>query len=83
MRNLLAFIFVFAAFQVFAQGKKDIKKYNIKAVTITKNEDGKSLTEEKSVYDKNGRLIELTDYNKDGQIKTIHKYKYNKSGDII
>jgi hypothetical protein len=67
----------------FAQSKKDIKKNGIRSVTVTDNENGKSLNNKVSYFDKTGETVEETDYDKDGSLKTIHKYKFNKDGDIL
>ena len=65
------------------QNKKEVKKNNIKATTIVDLENGKTLNNKKTVFDKNGETIEESDYDKDGALKTTKKYKYNKDNDVI
>jgi hypothetical protein len=66
---------------IFAQSKKDIKKNKIKSITEwnTKFQNGKevSFKESFTVFDKNGRTIELTEYTKDGSIKKKESTKYD------
>jgi len=68
-----------------AQSKKDIRNNKIESetATITYTENGKDITFKDSytVYDKNGNVIEQTEYNRDGNIKskTINKYDSNKN----
>ncbi len=66
-----------------AQKRKDLKKYHVKTITEFKTEDGKSLIEEKNIFDKNGNLLEKTNYNKEGQLKSVFKYTYNASDDVV
>lgn len=80
---IFCFYSFFFAINGHAQGKKEIRKNGIKSVTITDNENGKILNNKISYFDKNGETVEESEYDKDGALKTIHKYKLNKDGDVI
>lgn len=67
----------------FAQGKKMVKKLKIKSVVETETEKGKTITDNKSVFNAAGLVVERINYNKEGVIKSIHRYKYNKDNDEI
>src|SRR5687768_11123282 len=66
-----------------SQSKKEIKKHGIRASTVIEVEDGKTLTNRKCIYGKNGETLEETTYTKEGTFKTLHKYKYNGDGDQV
>ena len=69
-----AFLFIFGLLvmgNLFAQSKKEIRKYKIKTVAISETKDGKTLYDSKTTYDKNGEISEEISYNKEGNIKTI------------
>ena len=62
----------------YAQSKKEVKKNGIKSCMIIDTENGKTTTDKKTLFEKNGEVSEETEYDKNGGIKVIHKYKYNK-----
>lgn len=82
MKNLSVLLFCcFVISNSFAQSKKDIAKNNIlsETATVTKIEDGKEITfkDTYTVYDKDGKVIEETNYNKEGAVKDKKSYKYD------
>lgn len=82
-RHFLIILFVLFQLSVYSQSKKEVKKHKIKASAVSVIENGKTIQESKTIFDANGNEVETTDYNKDGTIKVIHKYKYNSEGDEI
>ncbi len=81
---LLLILFVFFSLQVSAQKKKDIKKNNIKSVTVTEHAGGKSIKTSKTVFNTaNGKIIEETEYDDEGKTDKVIKYKYNTEGKLI
>jgi len=66
-----------------AQKKKELKKYGIKTIVATETHGGKTITDSRSVYNSAGLLIEETNYNKDGLLKSVTRYKYNSDGDVL
>ncbi len=85
MRILFILLSALLVLPAYGQGKKTVKRNKIKTVTETRTEDSKTLTEEKTYFDREGREIERHTYNKDGELKTIHKYKYkyNSNDDVV
>ena len=67
----------------FSQGRKEARKNKLKTSVTSITENGKTFFESKIVFDANGNQIEKTDYNKEGQLKSINKIKYNDNGDEI
>lgn len=65
----------------FAQGKKEIVKNKIKSITenVTLNENGKQVTYKESYifYNNSGKVLEETNFNKDGSIRKKATYKYD------
>ena len=76
-------LFIILTFQTFAQSKKEVKAHKIKASLTTIIENGKTINDEKTLFDAKGNEIEKTNYNKEGTIKSIHKFKYNSDGDEL
>lgn len=79
-----AFIFLCASGIVsYGQNKKDIKKYKIKSITETVSitENNKTITykEYYTLFDKNGKIIEETEFNADGSIKKKETTKYDNN----
>ncbi|MBA3665571.1 MAG: hypothetical protein H0W61_15395 [Bacteroidetes bacterium] len=79
---ILFSVLFFISNLAFAQSKKEVKKNNIRSSMVVDLENGKTLNNKKTVFDKNGETLEETDYDKDGAQKTFRKYKYNKDGDV-
>lgn len=71
----------------FAQSKKAVKKYDIQSVTetVTIKVNGKELSyiESFTTYDKEGRVISMTEYNSDKTIKKQETATYDKQGNKI
>ena len=69
----LTILFVSIAGLGFAQSKKEVKKYDILAVTetITEVVDGKEVTRNDSYkkFDKDGNVLEEVNYDKTGKLK--------------
>jgi hypothetical protein len=65
-----------------AQSKKAIKKNNVRSVNIIDLENGRNLNSHRVLYNKDGEMTEETDYDKEGNLKWIKKYKYNGEGDV-
>jgi hypothetical protein len=82
-RYILLAFFIGFCFYGFSQSKKEVKKHKIKASAVSVIENGKTINESKIIFDSNGNEVEVTDYNKEGVIKAIHKTKYNSEGDEI
>lgn len=82
-RTLFLFLITFAALIIYAQSSKEVKKLKIKAIIETSTIGDKTLNEKKTVFDKNGDETEETDYNKEGLIKKVTKYKRNADGKVI
>ena len=73
---------------LFAQKRKEIKKYKIKSVTewTTLYESGKVSATFKSQYtafNKEGKTIEDTEFNRDGTLKKKETVTYNKNSDKV
>ena len=76
-------LFIILTFQTFAQSKKEVKAHKIKASMTTIIENGKTINDAKTLFDAKGNEIEKTEYNKEGAIKSVHKFKYNSDGDEL
>ena len=63
---LISIIIFFNSF-LYAQKKKDIKKNKIKSIVVTQTENGKTLNDEKIIYNADGEIIEEIQYSKDGK----------------
>jgi hypothetical protein len=83
-RVALAFaLLLFFTAPAFAQSKKSIKKNGVRSVSIVDLENGRNLNSHRVVYNKDGEMVEETDYDKEGNLKWVKKYKYNGDGDVI
>ena len=82
----LSFIFSILTLTSFSQSKKEVKKLGIKSsvTVVTESIEGKekTRTDMSQKFDKNGNVIELIEYNKDGSIKKKEAQTYNKNNDI-
>lgn len=78
--TLLLFLFHGA---VVAQKKKEIKKMGIKSVVVTQTKEGKSIFDNKTFFDKEGRVLEEINYDSLGQFKSHVKYNRNIKGDVV
>jgi len=79
------FFLVFCA-NAFAQSKKDVKKHDIKSITVKvyepdQNGKEKTFTDSYQRFDKNGKLIEEIEYDKSGGFRRHESWKFNKSND--
>jgi hypothetical protein len=83
---LLATTLLAAALPAPAQGRKDLKKLQIRSVkeTVTDYQAGAEANypESEEKFNKDGRRVELTEYQKDGKPKRRTTYAYNASGDV-
>jgi hypothetical protein len=70
------------ATDALAQSKKSIKKNNVRSVSIVDLENGKTLNSHRALYNKDGEVLEESDYDKEGNLKWVKKYKYNSEGDV-
>lgn len=82
------FILVFTIYDIsFAQSKKDIKTNKIKSITefVSSFENGKEVTYKVhyTAFNKNGNIIEDTEYNNDGTIKKQETAKYDTNNNKI
>jgi hypothetical protein len=77
--------FMLVSLFVSAQSKKDIRENKILSETTytTSYENGKEVSykDTYTVYDKNGNVIEETEYTKTGDIKRKETNKYNANND--
>lgn len=84
--SLIIVIILFVS-SISAQSKKDIRNYKIasETATITVTENGKENTYKDSytVYDKNGSIIEQTEFNKDGSVKNKESNKFDTNKNKI
>lgn len=80
-------LFTFYTLFLNAQSKKDIRNNKISAITtITTNfENGKEISYKdcSTIFDKNGNIVEETEYFSNGTIKSKKKYKYNSDKNKI
>lgn len=76
-------LIIFSFYFLIAQSKKEIRKLKIKSITVSETSNAKTNYESKALYDKNGEIVEETDFSKEGIIKSTHKYKRNKDGNVI
>ena len=84
MRKILTICAVIIALGFIPfQSKKEVKKHNIKSVTVTVSANGKTINEEKTVFYKNGEIAEEINYTKEGLLKSSVIYKRNKDGNVI
>lgn len=88
IRTFLLLSILIFFFNVSAQSKKEIRKYNIKSSTVTVDEvdnsgERKTRTDKIIEWDKNGNIIKDFEYNKDGKLKKGVKAKFDKNDKII
>lgn len=85
MRYIIFLAILLTGSLCVAQGKKEVKKYNIREVTetLTYYEDGVAQTRPESYekFDKDGNTVEKIDYNKEGKIKERVVRKYDRFGE--
>lgn len=83
LRKTVILLLFLMSLVTYAQKKKEIRKYKIKSVTVTETENNKTLNDGKTVFDANGETVEEMNYDKDGSLRSHHKYKLNAQGEII
>ena len=81
--NYLVFLLFLFHDGVFAQKKKEIKKQGIKNVVVTQTKEGKTIFDNKTFFDNEGRVSEEINYDSLGQFKSRVKYTRNIKGDVI
>src|SRR5436190_22161714 len=84
-RAVLFILFIFCS-SAFAQSKKEVKKFNIKSCTVSVTAldsagKEKSFTESYNAYDKNGKVIDEKEFDRNGNFRKHQSHKYNKNGD--
>ncbi len=71
----------------FAQGKKELRLNRVKSISelVTVTDEGKEITYKDSytLYGKNGKVIEKTDFNPDGGIKNKETEKYDRNDNVV
>jgi hypothetical protein len=88
MRTSLTIALITAlSIQIFAQSKKDLKKYNIKSVSelTTRTTDSGEISYKDCYqrFDNNGNTIEEINYRKDGTIKERNIRKFDSSNNLL
>ena len=68
---------------IYAQGKKTIRKFNIRVEIETVKEGNSTYKSEQRLYDVNGNEVEFIKFNKDGSIKKKVVSKYDKNNNLI
>lgn len=85
IKRLAILFFLLSSFYLSAQSKKDLRENKILSETTytTSYENGKEVSykDTYTVYDKNGNVIEETEYAKNGDIKRKETNKYNANND--
>lgn len=87
-RQLVTLILTLLAFTaVSAQGSKTIREKKIASKTVQEYfiEEGfdDPVVESIEKYDEDGELVELQEFNKNGDVKKWEKYVYNEDGDLV
>jgi hypothetical protein len=82
-KSIILIFIVFSFLVLYSQSKKEVKKFKIKSVIVSETIGTKTVFESKTVFDKNGETMEEVNYNKDGEVKSTHKFKRNSEGDVI
>ncbi len=81
LKHLILLCFI--SLNVFSQKKKDIITYQIKTIKEINIKDGKTIFDNISTYNKNGKIIEEQKYDSLGKLKAVFKYKYNAYNHVI
>lgn len=72
---------------LYSQSRKKIVNLGIESVTVIKEDyedsNGKEILRSVTVFDENGNIIKLEDYNKAGKLAEIITYEYNSDNDLI
>lgn len=72
---------------LYSQSKKKVKNLGIESVTVVKEDyedsNGKEILRSETVFDENGNIIKLKDYDKTGKLREIVTYEYNSDNDKI
>jgi YD repeat-containing protein len=76
-------IFTFLSLSLLAQKKKDLRKNNIRCMTITQSENEKTITDSKEFFNAKGEKIQDLNFDSTGVLKKTTTYKYNASSDVI
>ena len=80
---------ILLAFPMMLQGQSrgKIKELGIKSLTVQEyfleESKDKYVVELEESYDRNGRLIEIKEYNSRSEVKKWEKYVYNDDGDLV
>lgn len=80
-------LFLIGGALVSGQGKKTIREKNIVTITVHEYflEDGmdEPVVESVETYNEEGEMIEIQEFNKEGEIKKWEKYAYDEEGNLI
>lgn len=66
-----------------AQSRKKAEKYGIASTTAVDYEDGKTLQNRKRIFDKTGEIVVDYNYDRNGALDKLDKYKYNADRDVL
>ncbi len=84
---LLIFGLLLVSSQAFSQGKNTLKEKKVESSTVYEYflEEGikDPVIETIEKYDAEGNLIELKEFNSEGEIKNWQRYKYDTSGNKV
>ncbi|MCK4663351.1 MAG: hypothetical protein KAT68_10830 [Bacteroidales bacterium] len=86
-KYLLIILSLIISFTINAQSKKNIKELNINSTTVWeydyKTGKEKKYKKSKSVFDKEGNIIEKTEYDNNDKISKHRKYEYDKNNILV
>ena len=81
------FFFCVLGYSSFAQGKKDVKKYKIRSITeiVSTTENGQEITYKAYyiAFNKDGEIVEETEYYSNGTIKKKETFKFDANENKI
>jgi len=84
--TLVTLLFVMGV-TVSAQGRKTIREKKIASQTVDEYfiEEGYKdpVVESIEKYNENGDLLEIKEFNREGDVKIWEKYVYNEDGDVV
>ncbi len=81
--SVILFLSVFFVQLASGQSKKEVRQNKLRSTTIVDVENGKTHPNKTSFFDRDGKITEESDYDKNGQLKNKIKYKYNSTGEVI
>ena len=69
MKYSLLLVFILFISHLNAQSKKEARENNLRSTVSVDIEDGKTLKNKTTFFDKKGQTVEETDYDKEGNLK--------------